>query len=163
MTDDLAAWTDFSVAMLGASAALAGLVIVAMSVNISQIIASRTLTARLAAGIATLVLTIVASGMALIPGLGALWYGIVLLAITAAAGLFQVHASVAIFTDPDPADRARFGKAALGFIPIGAYLVAAVLMMIGAPGGLAAAAIGALTAIVAAIVVSWVVLVEVLR
>ena len=50
--DQLDAWSEFNVAMVGATAALAGLVIVASSVNIAEIIKSATLTARLAAAIA---------------------------------------------------------------------------------------------------------------
>ena len=38
-------WSEFNVAMAGATAALAGLVIVAASVNIGEIVKSRTLTA----------------------------------------------------------------------------------------------------------------------
>ena len=42
-------------------------------VNISEIVKTRSLTARLAAGIAALVLAIVASGLGLIPGISAVW------------------------------------------------------------------------------------------
>ncbi|PZU39943.1 MAG: hypothetical protein DI573_05550 [Microbacterium sp.] len=163
MTDDLALWSEFNVAMLGATAALAGLVIVAMSVNIREIIASRALTARLAAGIAALVLAIVASGTALVPGIHPAAYGVVLIAAALFAGVFQVNASVAIFTDPEPAARARLAKSLLGFLPILAYLVGGSMAIGGAPGALAVTAAGALIAIVAAIIVAWVVLVEVLR
>ena len=50
MMEDLELWSEFNVAMVGATAALAGLVIVAASVNIGEIIKTRSLTARLAAG-----------------------------------------------------------------------------------------------------------------
>ena len=46
---------------------------------------------------------------------------------------------------------------------IGAYLIAGFAVLLGHPSGLSFAAAGCLLAIVAAIVVSWVVLVEVLR
>lgn len=163
MTDDLELWSEFNVAMLGATAALAGLVIVAMSVNISEIIKTRTLTARLAAGIAALALAIVASGAGLIPGIGAIGHGLVVLLSALVAGAFQVHAAIAVYSEAEHAGRARLAKAALGFLPIAAYLAGSVLLVAGAPGALALMAAGALVAIVAAIVVSWVVLVEVLR
>ena len=38
MYESLEAWSDFTVAMTGATAALAGLIIVAMSVNIERIV-----------------------------------------------------------------------------------------------------------------------------
>ena len=55
-------WHEFDVAMLGAAAALAGLVIVAASVNIQVIIAAPSLTSRLASAISGLVLAIVRLG-----------------------------------------------------------------------------------------------------
>ena len=48
MAEPLEGWTDFNVAMVGATAALAGLLIVAMSVNIAEIMKSPTLLARAA-------------------------------------------------------------------------------------------------------------------
>lgn len=54
-------------------------------------------------------------------------------------------------------------KSALGFAPIVCYIAAGVILLLGHPAGLVVAAAGALVSIVAAIVVSWVALVEVLR
>ncbi|KQZ83158.1 hypothetical protein ASD56_12590 [Microbacterium sp. Root166] len=161
--DQLDAWSEFNVAMVGATAALAGLVIVASSVNIVEIIKSSTLTARLAAAIAALVLAIVVAGLGLMPGIGTLWYGIAIAAATMVAGAFQVHATITIVRDPVPEHTGRFLKSALGFAPVLAYTAAAALLVLGAPGGLVIAAVAALLAIVSAIVVSWVALVEVLR
>ena len=163
MVDELELWSEFNVAMVGATAALAGLVIVAASVNIGEIVKARSLTARLAAGIAALVLAIVAAALGLVPGITATWYGILLLASTAAAGVFQVLATRAIFADHEPATRAKGAKSIFGFLPIAAYLAGAAAVLLGHPAGLFLAAAGSILAISAAIVVSWVVLVEVLR
>lgn len=163
MGDELELWSEFNVAMVGATAALAGLVIVAASVNIGEIVKARSLTARLGAGIATLVLAIVASGLGLMPTITPLWFGILLLVSAAAAGVFQMLASRAIFADHDPAARAKLAKSVFGFLPIGLYVVAAISIMLGHPAGLSFAAAGCILAIVAGILVSWVVLVEVLR
>jgi hypothetical protein len=163
MADQMELWSDFNVAMVGATAALAGLVIVAASVNIGEIIKARSLTARLAAGIAALVLAIIASGLGLIPTITPLWHGIVLLLATVVAGVFQVQATQAIFANHDPAARAKLAKSLFGFLPIGAYLAAAVAVLMGHPAGLSFAAAGCILAIVTGIVMSWVVLVEVLR
>jgi hypothetical protein len=163
MAEQLELWTDFNVAMVGATAALAGLVIVAASVNIGEIIKARSLTARLAAGIAALVLAIVSSGLGLIPTVTPLWYGTLLIVAAVGAGTFQVLATRAIFADHDPAAQAKLAKSVFGFLPIAAYVVAGAAVALGHPAGLSFAAAGCLLAIVAAIVVSWVVLVEVLR
>jgi len=59
-------WTDFFVAAAGASAALVGLVIVALSVNLQRIISEQQLPSRGSAAIGALVLTLVGSMAALI-------------------------------------------------------------------------------------------------
>lgn len=156
-------WSEFNVAMAGATAALAGLVIVAASVNIAEIVKSRTLTARLLAGIAALVLALAVSAMGLVPDLDLAWYGGLIVASTLLAAAFQVNVTRLIARDPDPADRARPLKYLIGFLPILAYLAAGVMVWVGHPSGLHLAAAGCLLAIVSAIVVSWVALVEVLR
>lgn len=163
MTEALASWSEFNVAMAGATAALAGLVIVAASVNIDKIIRAGTLTARLGAAIASLVLALVASAVGLIPELDPTWHGIVVLLGALAAGVFQFHATRVIVADPTPEQRARFAKAVLGFLPVAVYVASGVMLVLGSASGLVLAAAGCLLAIVAAIVVSWVVLVEVLR
>ena len=63
----LEAWTDFNVAVAGATAALAGLLIVALSVNVGEIVKAPTLTARAASAISTLLLGLVATASGLIP------------------------------------------------------------------------------------------------
>lgn len=156
-------WSEFNVAMAGASAALAGLVIVAASVNIGKIVATSSLTARLASAIAALVLALVVSAVALMPDVDLLWFGVVTLAATVAAGVFQVHAARLIMRDPLPARPARIGKSALGFLPIAGYLAAGLALIGGHTAGLPLTAVGCLLAIVSAITVSWVALVEVLR
>lgn len=160
---ELEAWSEFNVAMAGATAALAGLVIVAASVNIERIVRTATLTSRLAAAIAALLLALVVSGTALIPGVEPIAYGAVILGSTLAAAWFQVHATRVIIRDPEPAQHARFAKSVVGFLPILAYAAAGIAVLGGHPSGLALTAAGCLIAIVAAVLISWIVLVEVLR
>lgn len=159
----LAGWSEFNVAMVGATAALAGLVIVAASVNIAEIVKATTITARLAAGIAALVLALIVSALSLVPGISPVGLGVGVLVAAGGAGGFQLHAGAVIARDRDPGARARVMKSLLGFLPIAAYLVAGVLLFIAPAAGLVAAALGCLAAIASAIVVSWVALVEVLR
>ncbi|MDN3497367.1 hypothetical protein QL996_15615 [Planococcus sp. APC 4015] len=156
-------WTDFNVAITGATAALAGLVIVAASVNIGDIVKSRTLTARLGSGIVMLVLALVACALGLVPGIDAVWFGSIVAAISLIALAFQVATARLLAADRDTRDQARWAKAMPGFLPGVAYLVAGVLSLAGIPAGLYVAAAGAVLAIVAALIVSWVALVEVLR
>jgi len=163
MTEVIHEWKDFNVAVAGATAALAGLVIVAASVNIGDIVKSRTLTARLGSAIVMLVVALLVSALGLVPGIDALWFGALVLVIALIAMGFQIGTAHALALDRDPRDRARWAKSMLGFIPATAYLVAGVLALTASPAALHVAAAGALLAIVAAILVSWVALVEVLR
>lgn len=163
MVDALEAWKDFDVAMAGATAALAGLAIVAASVNIVEIIKAVSLTARLAAGIATLVLALVVSAVGLMPGLSLASYGVIVLVTTAVAGFFQVDAARQILRNRNPENRMRLLKASLGFLPLLSYLGGGIMLAGGQGNGLPVLAIGSILAIIVGLLVSWVVLVEVLR
>jgi hypothetical protein len=65
----LEAWHDFYVASAGAAAALVGLIIVAMTVNISTILQMEAMPARAASTIGSLTLSVVVSVSSLIPDL----------------------------------------------------------------------------------------------
>ncbi|WP_448809178.1 hypothetical protein [Agromyces bauzanensis] len=164
MSEALEGWTDFNVAMVGATAALAGLLIVAMSVNIATIMTSSMLPARAASSIATLVLAIVVCALGLMPGQAEAAYGIEVLVAVAVAAAFQAHAIRVIACEELLSAADRFAKGIAGVIPIAAFLVGGLLIIAGTvAAGLVAVALGSLLAVVAAILISWVMLVEVLR
>ena len=164
MAEALEGWTDFNVAMVGATAALAGLIIVAMSVNISTIMTSATLPARTATSIATLVLAIVAGAFGLIPDQGSFAYGVEVLVATLIAGAFQVHAINVIMKQTSNRAGYRLLQSIAGLLPLATFLTGSVLIVAGAASaGLVAVAFGSVLAVIAAIIIAWVVLVEVLR
>ncbi|GAA4379099.1 hypothetical protein [Agromyces bauzanensis] len=164
MADALEGWTDFNVAMVGATAALAGLLIVAMSVNISTIMTSPTLPARAASSIAALVLAIVAGALGLVPAQPEVAYGVEVLVAAALAAVFQVHAMRVIAREDRISAADRFGKSVIGVIPLAAFLIGGMLIIAGpVAAGLVAVAMGSLLAVIAAILIAWVMLVEVLR
>lgn len=163
MQSGLELWSDFNVAMVGATAALAGLVIVAASVNIGDIVKSRTLTARLGSAIVALVVALVVSAGGLVPQITVPGFGMLALVLVVIALVFQVGVARLIASDDDPRDRVRLAKSALGFLPLVAYLGAGALAVVQHPSALYLAAAGTVLAIVAALIVSWVALVEVLR
>ncbi|WJL96238.1 hypothetical protein QSU92_03295 [Microbacterium sp. ET2] len=165
MTADLAAWSDFNVAIVGAAAALAGLVIVAASVNIREVIQATTVTARLGAGIVALVVALSIAAIGLIPDLDTGAYGVIILTLTLIAAVFQAHAARVIVRTPPPGDDTppMVTKAVVGFVPIAAYAVAGFALLVGHPAGLYASAAAALLTIASALLVSWIALVEVLR
>lgn len=164
MAELLDSWSEFNVAMVGATAALAGLLIVAMSVNIGTIMQSKTMPARLAASIAALVLAITVSALGLIPEQPLVVYGLAIVAATIGAGVFQWHVVSLVFRQPGVPLNYRFGQSVAGIFPIAAFLTGGVLVTAGlGEAGLVAAAIGSILAIIAALLMAWVVLVELLR
>lgn len=159
----LEGWNEFNVAMMGAVAALAGLLIVAASVNIAEIVKAPSVAARLAAGLGGLVLAIASSAFGLIPDIPSLVYGAVVLVCALGAGSIQVQATRQIYANRDPRNEFRLGKAVFGFLAPAAYACGALVLMLGMPWGLVLFAVGAIASIIAGIVISWIALVEVLR
>ncbi|MGN6425844.1 hypothetical protein [uncultured Leifsonia sp.] len=161
-------WSEFNVAVAGAGAALGGLLIVALSVNIRQIAESRGLAARAGASIATLILGVVLSCAALIPGQVSWGYGIQVLAGTAVCGLVAVRSAVAIRRDSAATGYGRSDaeRIALFALPLVFDLAGGVLLVVGtttAAVGLVLVAVATILAIVTTVLFSWVALVEVLR
>ena len=154
-------WSDFNVAMAGATAALAGLLIVAMSVNLQAIVASKSLPDRMATALTTLLVALAATALGLAPEQPAWAYGLEVLAGAVIATLFEVRAIGAIMQDEVISTTPRVRSRT---VPITAYLVGALLLLVGSvAAGLWFFAIGAILAIASAILHSWIVLVEVLR
>ena len=160
-------WSEFNVAVAGAGAALGGLLIVALSVNIRQIAESRGLAARAGASIATLILGVVLSCAALIPGQVPWGYGVQVLAGTAVCGLVAVRSAVAIRRDSAATGYGRFDaeRIALFALPLVFDLAGGVLLVLGTTtaAGLVLVAVATILAIVTTVLFSWVALVEVLR
>jgi hypothetical protein len=163
--EELADWADFNVAVLGVAGALAGLLIVALSVNIRTIISSRQFLERAAASIAALVLTVVVCALGLIPGQSALAHGLETVVTAVLAGIFGIRAAHAVLTDDGtPTLAARIVKSVMGLLPALLVAAAGVLLCLGlVQAGLGFIAAGAMLAIIVAVVVAWVALVEVLR
>lgn len=164
MAESLEAWTDFNVAMVGATAALAGLLIVAMSVNISAIVASPALPARAAAAIGTLTLAIVVGAIGLAPVQPARVHGLEVLAALVVVLALEVHAVRLVAAESGRTPSERTAKIVSGVLPLVPFAIGAALLLLDAPAaGLAWLAAGCVLAIVGGILFSWVALVEVLR
>ncbi|MBT2452934.1 hypothetical protein J7F03_39085 [Streptomyces sp. ISL-43] len=163
MEEYLAGWNNFNVAIMGAAGALAGLVIVAASVNIAEVVKAPSLTSRLAGDIAGLVLALSGSAVGLVPEVSPMSYGLSMAVLTAGAGLLQVQATRRIYENRHPDNQMKFGKSAVGFVAPFAYLVGAALLITGSPQGVVWFAAGSIVAIITALVISWIALVEVLR
>ncbi len=167
MTGFLAEWSDFNVAVAGAGAALGGVLIVALSVNIRQIAESRGLAARAGASIATLILGVALSCAALIPGQVAWGFGLQVLGGTLVCSVVAVRSAIAIRADAKVTGYGRYDaeRIAVFTLPLLFDLVGGVLLIALAPPsvGMVLVSVATILAIVTTVLFSWVALVEVLR
>ena len=156
------AWNDLFVAAAGASAALAGLVFVAVSINLDRIIAGEGLPDRALQALAQLIIVVVASLLVLAPGQSNTALGLELLVV----GLVVAVGSMALLGRAQAADSNRDGwparriAVALGTVPIAA---AGASLLAETGGGLYWLFAGIILAIVGAVLNAWVLLVEILR
>jgi hypothetical protein len=155
-------WTELFVASASASAALTGLLFVAVSVNIERILEFKGLPERALQTLLLLLSVVVASVICLIPGQSTTALGIELLVVGVCFG--TVICRLLFETVPGARDyeRASFHLWLVlpGTVPL---LVGAVSLLARAGGGLYWIVGGMLGAILGASVNAWVLLVEILR
>ncbi|HEX5039186.1 MAG TPA: hypothetical protein VFW95_03520 [Candidatus Limnocylindria bacterium] len=89
---DPAAWGEFGLALVGAAAALAGLLFVAISINLHEILSGPGLTGRAGEAVLVLIFVLVTTALLLVPGQGPRALGIEWL--TATAILFCVLVAI---------------------------------------------------------------------
>ena len=161
---DPSEWTDLFVATAGASAALAGLVFVAVSINLERILAFRGLPERALETLLFLVSVLLVSVVALIPGQDHVALGLELLLVTLAIDavvLRQPAIQVQPGEEMQPSWRvARWALRAIATVP---FLIGAVSILAEAGGGLYWLVAGIVLAIAASVANAWVLLVEILR
>ncbi|HEX3909625.1 MAG TPA: hypothetical protein VHW67_02840 [Solirubrobacteraceae bacterium] len=155
-------WTDLFVASAGASAALTGLLFVAVSLNIKDILENKILPGRALQTLLLLLSAVVVSLVGLVPGQSATALGIELLAF---ALLFGIWAFVLAVRSMEGTRQYvhplfHFGLIAPGTVP---PVIGAVSLIAQGGGGLYWTAAGIVGALLGAAVNAWVLLVEILR
>jgi hypothetical protein len=161
----IAAWRDFFTTCAGASAALAGLIFVALSVNIAEILKFEHLPARAAAAMGALMLILTVSLAVLAPQPPA-WLGIEVLGLTLLAWLLQIGSardSGAASRKYSRPSREHISEIVFGQLQMAPYAIGGVLLITGADAGLAWLALGAVAVFILSVVNAWVLLVEILR
>lgn len=164
MSDALTAgWHEFYVALAGAAAALAGLVMVAISVNIKEIIAGPTLPARAGAAVGSLVLIVVIAAVGLIPGQTSTALGVEILLGTLVASALHLMSLRHVVRVGASSRANRIARIPLTLAQLLPLLIGAALLIAGAPVGLGWIAAGMLLTIIGSMLDAWVLMVEIRR
>lgn len=159
-----ASWTTFFSAQVSASAALAGLTFVAVSINLAQIVKQRQLVARAAKALLSLMGVLLASTLCLVPALAIPWLGWELVAlgvvIWATITLTQFRAS---YKNPFVGMAPKIYFSLLAQVSVLPFLIGGVSLVCGRGGGLYWLAAGAIFSLIAALLDAWVLLIEIQR
>ena len=157
-------WDSFFVAQVGASAALAGLVFVGVSINLQKILQLPNLPGRAAQAIVVLTVVLVQSSLLLIPGESTTVTGLQILVIGAFAWALVIVAERGIWSKTRQEFRRRylrqivFKQLAMGFM-----VLAGILVLLRGDGAVYWLVPGILLSYIVALSEAWVLLIEINR
>jgi hypothetical protein len=157
-------WHDLFVAMAGAAAALAGLLFVAVSINLTDILKFPSLPRRALETLLIMLAVVLVSIFVLVPGQDATLLGLEILALGLGFLLATVIPRLRLPREESGHEVARrlvpLVAVAASFVPM---VIAGLSLLIGAGGGLYWLVPSLVFAFLTAITSAWVLLVEILR
>jgi hypothetical protein len=156
-------WQPYFVAQIGASAALTGLVFVALSINLSRIIDAPTLIGRAAEAVLLLVLPMVFGFAVIAPHESLRTTGQWCLAIATVSVVILARLLYRGRGNVEEGTRHYIGRCVVVGVATLPTVVGAVLLITEGSGGLGWLAFAGVTALVAGVSDGWVLLVEILR
>jgi hypothetical protein len=151
------------IAEAGAAAALAGLLFVAISINLKQILKYPVLPSRAASVLIVLIVALVVSTLVLVPGQSRDALGIELVAATAPPWLVVLQRRLKRGRAEHQSSSEYALELALMNLAMAPYIAAGVSLIAGGGGGLYWAVAGLVFVYVAAAHNAWVLLVEIMR
>lgn len=157
-------WTNFAVALAGVAAVLAGLVFVALSVNLERILRVTGLPGRAGETVIVLIGAVVQCAFLLIPGLDHVALGVSLLVVGVLEWAIVSAVTVTGARQPTAQPRSwNLTRVVAGQIATVPVAVAGLLLLVNASGALYWLAGAVLWSVVAGSANAWVLIVEVVR
>ncbi|HTA83873.1 MAG TPA: hypothetical protein VK783_13095 [Bacteroidia bacterium] len=157
-------WSDFFVAITGASAALTGLIFVGVSISLDKILAIARLPSRAFEALLLLVTVLVVSGLALVPAQSACLFGIEVLLIGILLWAYVLKTDINIYHATDKEYKKRYllilMLTQLSVIP---YIIGGIVLICQSYNGLYWLVPGIMISFIKAVIDAWVLLVEIRR
>jgi len=158
-----AEWTNFLVAEAGASAALAGLIFVSVSINIKKILEYPGVTGRAAEALSLLIGVLIIASLGLAPNQSAKWLGAEILTVGLVLWIF----AIILLVGQLGLKRAKWWWLAMrsvlcqfATIP---FCVSGILLILRNPSGMYWLVPGCVFSFLASTISAWVLLIEILR
>jgi len=161
---DVEAWSDFAVMLGGAFAALAGLLFVAVSINVREIVGTAGLPARALEALVLLVTPLVVAVVLLVPGQSRRVVGAELVVAALAVGSVLVLQDRRSRVDDVHSPRgSRLFRVTVDGVVFASVAAAGATVLAGAGGGLYWLVPTTLAALLGGLTNAWVLLIEILR
>lgn len=158
------AWTGFGDAVATAAAALAGLLFIAISINLRQILAGTGLPSRAAQTLILFATPLVAALLLVVPGQARVMLGLELLATGLVIGAAQVYLDLTtVRGEEETIWRRMLGRVFPEVLSCGCIVIGGATLLARAGGGLYWLVPSVITALVFGLINVWVLLVEILR
>lgn len=152
---DSAAWHDFGVALVGASAALLGLIIVVVSLHLKAVVGDSVLRRRAEILLGLFATTLAASAALLIPGQSRQALGIELMSFALIYIGFSTLATIRATRSERGVSRDRLARFVLGETSAGLILVGGLGLIFHALGGAYLVAAGIVLGVLSALLAVW--------
>jgi modulator of FtsH protease len=157
-------WANFFVAEVGAAAALTGLLVVAISINLARILSISQLPGRAAEGLIILAAAFVVASIGLVPNQPVALFGVEVLTIGLVTFVVQLSVQLRSWNAIAAVSPAKqYARAVVGVAVSLPFIVAGGLLLHGSDAGVYWIAAGVIISLVGGVWHAWVLLVEILR